>query len=390
VSLTLLTNRRPLWGAVAFLRCAAVLCLLLCGFAAADAQQLMNSSARPDAFAAADSRQASSRSSVPTNAQSPAAPPAAIELGTIAGTVVDIRGALVDGALVKLSRAKGSRGDLPAQQTTTGGDGRFAFAHVAPGDFVISVTLPGFGNATAAGSLQSGQSLVMPLFALKLATAKFEVEVYSDPQELAEQQIHLEEQQRLIGIFPNFFVSYDWKAQPLSEKQKFSLAWKNARDPGNLLLVGATAGVQQADNAFSGYGQGAVGYGSRYGADLGNLVAGTFIGGAVLPSLFHQDPRYFYKGTGSARARILYALSSAVICRGDSGRRQPAFAGVLGDLSAGAISNLYYPASDRQGATLTLENGFLGVAGDALNGLFQEFFLRKLTPGASGRAPKQP
>lgn len=303
---------------------------------------------------------------------------------------MDAQGALIAGADVSFFRGEGPSTGTAVRHATTGANGQFSFAQAAPGAFRLSVTLPGFDAASISGSLQPGQSFELRPIALKLASANFAVEVYSDPEILAAQEVHLEEQQRLLGIFPNFFVSYDWAAPPLSSRQKFSLAWMNARDPGNLLLVGTTAGVQQADNAFSGYGQGAAGYGRRYGADLGNLVAGTFMGGAVLPSLFHQDPRYFYQGTGSTRSRLLHALSSAVICRGDNGHRQPAFAGVLGDLSAGAISNLYYPASNRQGATLTLENGFLGVAGDALNGLFQEFFLRKLTPHAGTGAQVQP
>jgi hypothetical protein len=274
------------------------------------------------------------------------------------------------------------------RETLSGSDGRFAFQNVAPGAFTVTVTLQGFDAACANGNLQPGQLYDLKPIALQLATVSAEVEVV--PSEvLAQQQVHAEEQQRLLGAFPNFFVTYDSNAQPLTPRQKFSLSWHNAIDPGNLLLVGGLAGVQQAENAFPGYGQGAEGYGDRYGADLGNLVSGTFMGGAVLPTLFHQDPRYFYKGTGSIRSRLLYSLESAVICRGDNGHRQPAFASVLGDLSAGAISNLYYAPSDRQGATLTLENGFLGVAGDALNNIFQEFFSRKLTSKA-GKFKPQP
>ena len=211
------------------------------------------------------------------------------------------------------------------------------------------------------------------------------------PDELATEQMQAEEQQRVFGILPNFFVSYRWTTPALSTRQKYTLAFKNASDPGNLFLVGTVSGVQQATDAFPGYHQGAAGYGRRYGANFGNLVAGTFLGGAILPSLFHQDPRYFYKGTGTVRTRFLYAVSTAVICRGDNGHRQPAFAGILGDLSAGAISNLYYAPSDRQGAALTFENGFLGIAGDAMNNVFQEFILPKLTTRAekhkAGRHP---
>ncbi len=304
--------------------------------------------------------------------------------GTLRGIVTDIGGAFVAGAQVKLSSADGSI----SRQVLSDNDGRYAFQNVAPGAFTVAVDLQGFVTASTTGILKPGQTLDLQALALKLATAFFDVDVFLPPADVAAEQIHEQEKQRLAGFLPNFFVSYEWKTPPLSARQKFSLAFKNARDPGNLLLVGTVAGVQQATDEFNAYGQGAAGYGRRFGADLGNLVVGTMLGGAVFPSLFHQDPRYFYKGTGSIRSRALYAISSAVICRGDNGHRQPAFAGVLGDLSAGAISNLYYPR-DRHDIAITLENGFLGVAGDALNGLFQEFFARMLTPAKPARKSAQ-
>jgi hypothetical protein len=294
--------------------------------------------------------------------------------GTLTGTIVDTQGALIPGATLQLS----SPDDAP-QQTLSASDGRFSFDRVPPGPFTLSITLQGFLPATTTGTLLPGQALDLPPLALKIAPAYVQLDVVPDAPYTSDQQLQLEETQRLLGLFPNFFVSYQWNAPPLTPKQKFHLAWKNAADPGNLFLVGTTAGVQQATNDFKGYGQGAAGYGKRYGADLGNLVIGTFMGGAVLPSLFHQDPRYFYKGTGTRKARFFYAISRAVVCRGDNGHNQPNFSGILGDLSAGAISNLYYAPSDRKGVGLTFTNGLLGIAGDAMNGVFQEFVLPRLT-----------
>jgi hypothetical protein len=295
--------------------------------------------------------------------------------GTLSGTIVDTQGALIPGAHIQLSQPNAT------QQTLSTADGRFLFDHVAPGAFTLSISRQGFLATTFPGSLLPGQTLDLPPIALKPA-ALVQLNVVPDAPYTAEQQLHVEETQRLLGLFPNFFVSYQWNAPPLTAGQKFRLTWKNAADPGNLALVGTVAGVQQAANSFSGYGQGAAGYGKRYGADLGNLVAGTYMGGAVFPSLFHQDPRYFYKGTGTRRSRFFYAISRVLITRGDNGHAQPNFSGVLGDLSAGAISNLYYPASNRHGAALTFENGFLAIAGDAMNGFVQEFFLRHITPSA--------
>ncbi len=308
----------------------------------------------------------------------PSSAPSERALGSISGVIGDAKGVPISGARIALSSA----GHSTAQETTSDLSGHFRFASVSPGPFTVMVTLQGFNTVSAAGDLQPGQSVQLSPFALTLATVSVTVNAVASTQELGLEEMRSEERQRLLGVVPNFFVSYNWNAPPLTPRQKFTLATKNASDPGNLLLVGTVAGVQQAENAFPGYAQGAAGYGRRYGADLGNLVAGTYMGGAVLPVLFHQDPRYFYKGTGSIRSRFFYAVSTAVICRGDNGHRQPAFAGVLGDLSAGAISNLYYAPSDRQGAALTFENGFLGIAGDAMNNVFQEFFLKMLTPKA--------
>jgi hypothetical protein len=279
------------------------------------------------------------------------------------------------GAQVTLTTPDG----LTVQESFTDTDGSFTYHNLPPGPYTLAVSLQGFATAFTSFTLNPGQSAALAPIALKMNPITVSVDVVATQQDIAATELHFEEQQRLIGIFPNFFVTYDWNAAPLTAKQKFSLALRSAADPGNLMLVGTVAGVQQAANGFPGYGQGAAGYGRRYGADLGNLVSGTFVSQAILPTLFHQDPRYFYKGTGSTSSRVRYALLSVFICRGDNGHRQPAFSTILGDMSAGAISNLYYAPSDRKGAGLTLTNGLLGIAGDAVNNVFQELFLKKLT-----------
>lgn len=294
------------------------------------------------------------------------------------------------GAQVTLTTPDG----VAVKESFTGTDGSFTLHNIPPGRYTLAVSIQGFTTAFTSVTLNPGQSATLIPIALKMNSITVSVDVVATQQDIAAAQLHFEEQQRLIGIFPNFFVTYDSNAAPLTAKQKFSLALRSAADPGNLMLVGTVAGVQQAANSFPGYGQGAAGYGRRYGADLGNLVSGTFVSQAILPSLFHQDPRYFYKGTGSTKSRVRYALLSVFICRGDNGHRQPAFSTILGDMSAGAISNLYYAPSDRKGATLTLTNGLLGIAGDAMNNVFQEFVLRKLTrhtePKAASHLPLNP
>ena len=158
--------------------------------------------------------------------------------------------------------------------------------------------------------------------------------------EVAEAQIKQQEKQRVLAIIPNFYVSYVPDAAPLNAKQKFELAWKVAVDPVTSLGDGAVAGFEQAGDALGGYGQGAKGYGKRYGAVHGNALAAIFIGNAIMPSLLKQDPRYFYKGTGTTRSRILYALASSVICKGDNKRWQPNYSSIIGSLAAG-VSRIF-------------------------------------------------
>jgi hypothetical protein len=185
-------------------------------------------------------------------------------------------------------------------------------------------------------------------------------------------------------------VSYVPNALPLASKQKFELAWKTVVDPVSFGVNGVVAGIQQSQNVFSGYGQGAEGYAKRYGASYADFAAGTFIGGAILPSLLKQDPRYFYKGSGTKRSRILYALANSVICKGDDGHWEANYSSIVGSLAAGGISNLYYPAKDRNGAALTFENALIGIGESAAVNLLQEFFVRKLTTNTPSHEPGGP
>lgn len=296
--------------------------------------------------------------------------------GTVSGTVVDPSGAVVAGARVTL------KSNIPAanQEALSGTDGQFSFARVAPGAFHLTITAPGFTTQTASGVLDAGENYIVPNSALAVAGNVTDVEVGVTREEVAEDQIRVEEHQRVLGVLPNFYVSYIPNAAPLDTKQKFKLATRTVIDPFTLVIVAGTAGVEQAQNHFREYGQGVEGYAKRFGAGYADTVAGTFIGSAILPSLLKQDPRYFYKGTGSTSSRFLYAVANAVICKGDNGKWQPNYSNVLGNLAAGGISNLYYPPQDRNGATLTLENGAIGIASTALSNVFQEFVIRKLTP----------
>jgi hypothetical protein len=306
--------------------------------------------------------------------------------GSISGTVVDQTGAVVAGARVKLTR----EGQSSNQDVLTGDDGQFSFVNVAPGPFQFTITSTGFATQTSAGILHSGENYIAPPIALAVATAVTEVRVGPSWTKVAEEQIKEQEKQRVLGVIPNFYVSYVPNAVPLDPKQKFELAWKTTVDPVSFGLVGATAGIQQALNQFSGYGQGAEGYGKRYGAAYADFVSSTFIGSAILPSLLKQDPRYFYKGAGSKRSRFLYAIANSVICKGDNGHWQANYSNILGSLAAGGISNLYYPASDRNGAGLTFENTLIGIGATAATNIIQEFIVRKFTPNLPNPAQPKP
>jgi hypothetical protein len=120
------------------------------------------------------------------------------------------------------------------------------------------------------------------------------------------------------------------------------------------------------------------------------VVTSTFIGSAILPSFLKQDPRYFYKGSGTAGSRILYAIANSVICKGDNGRWQANYSNILGSLASGGISNLYYPPQDRNGSGLTFENAAIEIGATAAANLLQEFFIRKLTTIAHNHDPAKP
>jgi len=348
--------------------------------------------------------------SAPASGQPPAPQSTANAIsGSIRGTVVDKSGAIIVGAQVQLTAKDQSAKDQSAKdqsaqdqsskdavlnhQALSGDDGQFSFVNIPPGPFHLTVTSAGFSPQTISGVLHSGEACVVPQIVLAIATDITQVQVgltRAEVAEVAEAQLKVEEKQRVLGAIPNFYVSYIPDAAPLTPKQKFQLAVKTMVDPFTFVVVAGSAGVQQAQDHFVGYGQGTEGYAKRFGANYADTASGTFIGGAILPWLLKQDPRYFYKGTGSFQYRFLYAIANAVICKGDNRHWQPNYSNVLGNLAAGGISNIYYPAQDRNGATLTLENAAFGIAGTAASNVLQEFLIKKLTPHTVRPAPNQP
>jgi hypothetical protein len=302
--------------------------------------------------------------------------------GTLSGSVTDVSGALVANASVILVLDRGSSPSTIA----TDAAGRFRALSLSPGLYKVSIDAPGFHPAEIKAEVAPGKDVTLAPVVLT-AYARADVTVTTSQHDLAEAEVKAEEHQRLLGAIPNFYVTYDWQAAPLSTAQKYELGWRTIIDPVTLGLTAVQAGVQQATNEFPGYGSGPASYFKRFGAGTADTVVGTLLGGSILPALFHQDPRYFYLGRGTIIHRTLYALSTSVVARGDNGKWQPAYASILGDLGAGAISNLYYPASDRHGASLTFENGLLSIAFDGVGNVIQEFLLRRLTPKAPTYPP---
>ena len=308
--------------------------------------------------------------------------------GSISGSIVDDHEGLVPGALVTLIRE-----GLPDTTAVCGADGRFDFLDIPPGKYNLRVAAPGLGSYFSPGLiLVAGERRKLDRIILPFTSNNASIVVTATPVEIAEEQVHLQEHQRLLGFIPNFYTSYIWNAAPMTAGQKFRLATRSIFDPVVFLTTGVGAGIEQATNKYASYGQGAAGYAKRYGADFGNEVSNRMLSGAAFPSLFHQDPRYFYKGIGSPPSRFLYAVSRAVVTRGDNGNSQPNYSRLLGSFSSGAISSTYRGRKDR-GIGLVASTGAFHLAGYAADNLLREFFFRTITsklPGYQKKPSSEP
>jgi hypothetical protein len=340
------------------------LAVLLCSFPAWSQQPTMD---QPAKSALADSQ----GKQISTDGQQHAEHQA----GSISGRVVDQSGANIVGAVVRLTR----EGESSVLEVTSDEDGLFAFSNVAPGPFQLTILSPGLASQDFSGTLQSGEAYVTPLIMLVIPTQVTEVHVGLTPEELADVQIKEQEKQRVLHLIPNYYVSYEPNSARLTAKQKFELAWKSASDPVTLAGVGVLAGIGQAGDRWGAYGQGAQGYAQRYGASYANVFTATFIGGAVMPSILKQDPRYFYKGSGSKRSRLLYAAASSFICKGDNGHWQPNYSNVIGSFAGAGMQALYLPANDRRGSGFVVSSALIRLGETSVAGVLQEFVFSKLT-----------
>jgi hypothetical protein len=317
--------------------------------------------------------------------QVPAQSTPATNSGSLAGFVVDTDGDSIGGARITLTRTgRSPAGSSPALTTTTTSDGRFTFSGIPPGPFKLSVTASGFAPQQITGELQPGEDRELPDIVL-LAGSTTDIQVTASQEEIAQAQVQQEVKQHVLGVFPNFYVSYASDPVPLSPRQKTELGFRTMVDPMTLMLNGVTAGIEQAANEFA-WGQGAQAYGKRYAAAYGTLLTSTLIGNVALPIVFKQDPRYYYKGTGSIPSRAGYAIANAVICKGDNHHWQFNYSGFLGAFAASGIADAYYPAPNRAGAGLIFEGVAVGSGIAAVQNLIQEFLVRRLTPHVPPRS----
>ena len=315
---------------------------------------------------------------VSTRGQTPKA--SSPQLAHIAGTVTDTNGDLVPGAIVIVSADSGSPRSVVANDS-----GFFEIDNIAAGTaYQVTVSAKGFADwKSPTISLSAGQFDVLSDIKLTILGEANSVTVVASREELATEQVRLEEHQRVLGFIPNFYVSYDRNAVALTPKLKFELALKVAIDPVTLAGTTFLAATNQASH-YPDYQEGLKGYGQRFGAVYTNDLTDIMIGGAILPSVLHQDPRYFYQGTGTKKSRLIHALTNPVICRGDNGTWQPNYSSIGGYLASGAIANTYYPEKNR-GTGLLLNIFAVDVSANVANSVLQEFVLRKLTPSVKDR-----
>ena len=303
------------------------------------------------------------------------------QAATLNGFATDEDGAAIPGAVITVD------GPPPGEHRAVKADdtGYFLVLGLHPATpYHLKATAPGFSDYNSPEfTLTPGQ--VLTLDNVKMPVGEVGTSITVMPTELiAEQQVNAEIQQKVLGVIPNFYTVYGGAdVAPLSTGLKFKLAYKASLSPVNLVAAAFVGGINQGLDTPN-YVQGAKGYGQRVGATFATGITDVYIGGAVLPSLFHQDPRYFFQGTGTKKSRSLHALLSPFICRGDNGRNQFNFSSIGGDLSAASLAEVYYPPSSR-GAGTVFEDATIVSVGRIANAFLQEFVLSRFTTGPHPR-----
>ena len=291
----------------------------------------------------------------------------------VLGTVEDANSDPIPNATVVLRQPGGNR-----TTATTAEDGSFALHGIAPGiAYQIAISADGFSEWSSSVSAEAGQQMNLGEIKLRVLASERTITVSYSSKEVAAQQLKAEENQRVLGFIPNIFVSYEPHPEPLTTKMKFHLAYKGLTHPTFFAFQALWSGVQQAAD-MTDYRQGARGYGERFGANLASGASEGLFANAILPSLLHQDPRYFYRGSSTRRSRAWHAISAPFVCQGDNGRLQPNYSQWGGSLIAASLSNTYYPSSDR-GPGLVFTNFGTSMGLHVALGLAQEFVLPRFT-----------
>ena len=309
---------------------------------------------------------------VPASAQSTEA--LNTRTGSILGTAVDSNNDTIPSATVVLQKP----GSDPLTVVTKD-DGSFAFHDVTPGiAYQVTVAAEGFAEWNSSVTVEPGQEKTLTGVTLHILAVQRAVTVTYSSKEVAAQQLKAEEQQRVLGFIPNLYVTYEPHPEPLTTKMKFHLAYKDLTHPVFFVRTAAWAGIQQARDNPDEWRQGAKGYGKRLAAGFADATTGSLITNAILPSLLHQDPRYFYQGTGTKWSRARHAMLAPFVCKGDNGATQPNYSEWGGSLIGYSISTAYYPSSSRT-AGHVFENFGIDMGLHVVSSLVQEFVLDKFT-----------
>jgi len=234
---------------------------------------------------------------------------------------------------------------------------------VSSGRIFLLVLITGFCFSTAAQQTTTASN----------STSSVQDQAAQLPSAPEEQIQKQEQSQRILGVVPMFAVTSRQNAPALTTHEKFHLMAKQVTDPFTFAAAGLQAGLGQATNEFSGYGQGAAGYGKRYGATFADQASSQFFSNFFYPVLTKEDPRYFRSGQGTIKHRIGYALVQEFVCHTDAGGHAFNWSNALGAFTAGGLSNAYYPSTDR-GFGLTMSRSAIALGYGSAGGLIQEFW----------------
>jgi hypothetical protein len=329
--------------------------------------------AAPSLFGVTTSSSELPEAPMPQNA--PMSSQAGAGSSSLVGTVEDMHGKPFAGVVMTAVKDHETTG----QTSTVDEKGKFTISGLEPGTYTVSITLPGRTPQVATEvTLGKREERELPIVTERNPHSSTTVQVNANLTQVATAQVHLQEKQRIMGVVPNFYTSYLWDSAPMTPKLKFKLALRAEIDPMEFAVDAGVAGAEQYHNTFPGYGGGWQGYGKRFGSAYADSAIGAMLGRALFPIWLHQDPRYFYRGTGSPWSRVWYALGQTVVTRGDNGETQPNYSHLLGNFATAGISNVYRAPSDRT-FDLTMRDALIVTAGDAAGNLLREFISRPFT-----------